>query len=144
MDSVASRPGSRFSRPALSRNSQRRKTMYKTAFSLIALVPAALAAQVAVGASARTDTKADARVGKSTSASVASSASVDAEISAARAHGVPERPIRRRVAEGRAKGASEAQVAAAAQIGRASCRERVERGGVGGAWERSVDVGRGG
>jgi len=88
--------------------------MYKTAFSLIALVPAALAAQVAAGASARTDTKADAHVGKSTSASVASSASVDAEISAARAHGVPERPIRRRVAEGRAKGASDAQVAAAA------------------------------
>ncbi|HEY8175840.1 MAG TPA: hypothetical protein VIF32_09120 [Gemmatimonadaceae bacterium] len=89
--------------------------MFKTAFSLMALVPAALAAQVAAGASAQSHTKADARIGKGTSASVESSTSADAEISAARARGLPERPIRRRVAEGRAKGASDAQLAVSAR-----------------------------
>lgn len=89
--------------------------MLKRTLSLIALVPAALAAQVGAGASAKTQTQADAQLGKSATAGVATSASVDAELSAARANGTPERPIQRRVAEGRAKGASEAQVAASAR-----------------------------
>jgi hypothetical protein len=88
--------------------------MLKTTLTLIVLVPAVLAAQAAGSASVQSNTKADAHVGKSTNASVESSASADAEISAARRSGVPERPIRRRVAEGRAKGASEAQLAASA------------------------------
>ena len=52
--------------------------MFKTAFSLMALVPAVLVAQVAAGASAQSHTKADARIGKGTSASVESSTSADA------------------------------------------------------------------
>jgi hypothetical protein len=83
--------------------------------SFIALAPAALAAQVAGSASARVQAGADAQVGKSVSASAASSTTVDAEIAVARERGLPERPIRRRVAEGRAKGASEEQVALAAR-----------------------------
>jgi hypothetical protein len=89
--------------------------MFRTAMSLLVLVPAVLAAQAAAGASASSHTKADVHAGKRESASVESSASVDAEISAARERGLPERPIRRRVAEGRAKGASETQVAASAR-----------------------------
>ena len=88
--------------------------MYKTVFTLLAVVPSVLTAQVAGSASARSDTKASAQVGRGTSADVSSSASVDAELSAARQHGVPERPIRNRVAEGRAKGATEADLAASA------------------------------
>jgi hypothetical protein len=88
--------------------------MFKTTISLIALVPVALAAQVSAGASAQSHTKVGAQTGKSTNASVESSMSVDAEIAAARARRLPERPIRRRVAEGRAKGASETQLAASA------------------------------
>lgn len=89
--------------------------MFKTVLSLCMLVPAALAAQVTAGASARSQTNADARLGKSATVSATSSTSVDAEVAAARERGLPERPIRRRAAEGRAKGASEAQVAVSAR-----------------------------
>ena len=87
--------------------------MLKFTFSMIALVPAALAAQVTATSSTRAQVGADAQVGKSTS--VSASTSVEAEVAAARERGLPERPIRRRVAEGRAKGASEAQVTLAAR-----------------------------
>jgi hypothetical protein len=100
--------------------------MFKATFSLIALVPAALAAQVAAGASAQTQTKANAQAGSSSSASVESSASVNAELSAARERGLPERPIRRRVAEGRAKGASDAQLAASAHAMRVNLESAEE------------------
>lgn len=89
--------------------------MLKTVFSMIAFVPAALAAQVTASSSARAQTNADAHVGKSASVGAASSTSVEAELATARSRGLPERPIQRRAAEGRAKGASEAQVAIAAR-----------------------------
>jgi hypothetical protein len=107
--------------------------MFKTAISLIALVPAALAAQVSAGGSAQSQTKVDARVGKNTNAHVESSTSVDAELAAARARHLPERPIRRRVAEGRAKGASDMQLAASAHSMRANLES---------AAEAMVDAGR--
>ena len=68
--------------------------MFRTAITLLAFVPAALAAQ--------------------TTASATSSMTVEGEVAAARAWRLPEEPIRRRVAEGRLKGASEAQLALAA------------------------------
>ena len=90
--------------------------MLKSALSLMVLVPAVVAAQASVGASAQTQTQtsASAQVGRS-NASVESQTSVEGEIAIARAHRVPDRPIRRRAAEGRAKGASEAQMAASAR-----------------------------
>ena len=88
--------------------------MLKSALSLMVLVPAVVAAQASVGASAQTQTSASAQVGRS-NASIESQTSVEGEIAIARAHRVPDRPIRRRAAEGRAKGASEAQMAASAR-----------------------------
>jgi hypothetical protein len=69
--------------------------MFRT-LTLMAIVPAALLAQ------------------SQTSASAATATSVEAEIAAARAWRLPEGPIVRRVEEGRAKGATEAQLAIAA------------------------------
>lgn len=91
--------------------------MFRFTVSMIALVPATLAAQVAGSgnASARASVGADAQIGKSAHVGATSSTSVEAEVAAARKRGLPEHPIRRRAAEGRAKGASEAQIALAAQ-----------------------------
>jgi hypothetical protein len=114
--------------------------MIRTAVSLIALIPAVALAQ-AVGASGQAKAKTEAQVGSS---SVTSATTVDAEIAAARTRGLPERPIARRVAEGRAKGATEAQQAASAhqlrvsmesaaevmeKAGRTPSGDEIERGG---------------
>jgi len=89
--------------------------MHKTAYSLVLmLAPAMLAAQVSGTATATTNT--NARVSTpAAQADAQSSASVDAQLALAREHHVPEQPIRRRVAEGRAKGATETQLAASAR-----------------------------
>jgi hypothetical protein len=88
--------------------------MYRIAFSLaIALAPAALSAQVS--ARAQSQAHADAQVKSNSGTQASASTSVDAEVAIARERGLPARPIQRRAAEGRAKGASEAQVAAAAR-----------------------------
>lgn len=93
--------------------------MHRIALSLvIALTPAALAAQTS--ARAQSQANADAQVKTSSGAQASASTSVDAEIAVARERGLPTRPIRRRAAEGRAKGATEAQVAAAARRMRAN------------------------
>src|SRR5262245_33164483 len=112
--------------------------MIRTALSLIVLVPAVAIAQVAGGASSQSTTKAQTAGG-----SVELSTSVDAEVTAARAKGLPERPMTRRVAEGRAKGASEAALASSArqlrlsmesaadvmaQAGRKPSADEIERG----------------
>ncbi len=85
--------------------------MIRKAISLIALIPAAALAQ-AVGASGQAKARTEAQAG---SGSVATATTVDAEIAAAHKRGLPERAINKRVAEGRAKGGSEAQVASSAR-----------------------------
>jgi hypothetical protein len=84
--------------------------MYKIAIIATVLAPALAAAQVT--ASAKSETATEARAGRS---SVQASSSVDAEVAIAKRRGLPTRPIERRAAEGRAKGAAEAQVALAAR-----------------------------
>jgi hypothetical protein len=86
--------------------------MNRTAFSLVlALTPVALSAQTS--ASAQSHTKADAEV-RTGSAQVSGFTSVDAEVGVARERGLPTQPIRRRAAEARAKGRTEAEAAMAA------------------------------
>ncbi|HEX7939740.1 MAG TPA: hypothetical protein VF483_12210, partial [Gemmatimonadaceae bacterium] len=82
----------------------------KHAAVLATSLPLALGAQ-SVGASASSQTVASARMGNS---EANASMSVEGEMKLARAKGMPDEPIRRRVAEGRTKGASEAQMALAA------------------------------
>lgn len=77
---------------------------------LLSLAPAMLAAQ---SATATTTTTASADIPSSYSAE--SRASLNATFNAARGRDLPEQPIRDRIAEGRAKGASEGQVVLAAQ-----------------------------
>lgn len=84
--------------------------MYRIAMIAAVVVPALAAAQTTVSASSQTSARA--RAGQS---NAQASSSVDAEIAIARRSGVPTHPIRRRAAEGRAKGATEAQVALAAR-----------------------------
>jgi hypothetical protein len=87
--------------------------MHKIAFSLvIALTPAVLSAQAS--ARVQSSTKADAQIKSNSGTQASASSSVDAEVAVARDRGLPTQPIRRRAAEGRAKGATEAQVTAAA------------------------------
>jgi hypothetical protein len=95
--------------------------MRKIAMSLaLTLAPAALLAQVQARAQSQTSADAAVNAGPQTTASTSTSASVDAEIAVARKRGLPERPFRRRAAEGRAKGASEAQIALAMRSLRAN------------------------
>jgi hypothetical protein len=105
--------------------------MKRIAISLaLALVPATLLAQVQGRAQSQTRAEGEVKSGSHTSASTSTSA--EAEIAIARERGLPERPIRRRVAEGRAKGASEAQIAMAASALRANletAHETMVRGG---------------
>ena len=84
--------------------------MYRTAMIAAVLVPTLAAAQATVSASSQASARAQA--GRN---NAQASSSVDAEIAIARQSGVPTNPIRRRAAEGRAKGAAEAQVALAAR-----------------------------
>ena len=87
--------------------------MYKVALSL-ALLPAALFAQSVSGsAQASTTTRANVST-PAASANASAHASADAEIAAARSRGLPVAAMEHRVAEGRAKGASDAQLAASA------------------------------
>jgi hypothetical protein len=96
--------------------------MRKTLMAVLA-VPVILAAQGGGGAT--------------TSARIASlrsgrSMSVDGEIIAARRRGLPDEPIRRRVEEGRANGASEGQLAIAAHRMRVTMEAGVEAMAAGG------------
>jgi hypothetical protein len=94
-------------------------SMKKFAISVaLVLTPAALLAQVQTRAQSQARADADVKAGSHTSASA--STSVDAEIAVARDRGLPERPMRRRAAEGRAKGASDAQIALAVRALRAN------------------------
>lgn len=77
----------------------------------LALAPAVASAQGSVQAQSSTSTSASVRSERALSADA--QATVDANIRVAREHQLPEEPIRQRVAEGQAKGASDAQVAAA-------------------------------
>src|SRR5687767_14199640 len=85
-------------------------TMYRIAMIAAVVVPTLAAAQTTVSASSQAS--AQAQAGKS---NAQASSSVEAEIAIARRSGLPVNPIRRRAAEGRAKGATEAQVALAAR-----------------------------
>src|SRR5688572_17866543 len=92
--------------------------MNRIALSLVlALTPAALAAQVSARAQANSKTDVAAKTG-ATQATV--STSVDAELAVARERGLPTEPIRRRAAEARAKGRTEAQAVMAASRMRAN------------------------
>ena len=93
--------------------------MLKTTIALLTVAPMALFAQTSARASAHASSSTQASVGR-TEAGVNTSTSVDAEIEIARKRNLPERPIRRRAAEGRVKGATEAQVALAARQARLS------------------------
>jgi hypothetical protein len=77
---------------------------------MLLLVPAALAAQVGAQAQA----SAAARFGAPSGFSADGSARLDTIYAEARARHVPQEPIARRVAEGRAKGASEGAIIASA------------------------------
>src|SRR5688572_8929037 len=88
--------------------------MLKTTIALLTVAPIALFAQTSARASAQASSSTHASAGHS-EAEASTNASVDAELAIARKRNLPERPIRRRVAEGRAKGATEAQLAFAAR-----------------------------
>lgn len=92
------------------------------AMVLAASVPFVLGAQ-GVGASASSQTVASAKMGKT---EANASVSVEGEMKVARNKGMPDEPIRRRVAEGRTKGASEAQLALAARRVRLTMEGGVE------------------
>ena len=108
----------------------------------VALTPAALTAQ-SVQAKGQARTSANATAGET---SAQSATSVDAEIAIARRKQLPEERIRRRVAEGRAKGASEAQLALAASRVRANleaAHEAMVRAGRSQPSDDEVDRGAG-
>lgn len=94
--------------------------MLKT-FTVLALVPAVLTAQ-AVGTSS--SASANAQYGK-TGVGVQGTTTVEAELELARTKQLPEEPIRRRVAEGKAKGANDAQLAEAARKARVTMETTV-------------------
>src|SRR5262245_7003615 len=94
-------------------NSTGGRSMKRTALTVaMTLVPAVLAAQQG-SASAASQTNVNASIPAKYSAE--SRAKLEASIQAARAKDLPEEPMQRRIAEGEAKGASEAQVVAAVQ-----------------------------
>ena len=85
--------------------------MYRSAMTvMLAMTPAILLAQTSARASANGSTQARVNGGGANATT-----SVDAEIAIAKQKGMPTQPIRRRAAEGRAKGAADAQVALAAR-----------------------------
>lgn len=109
---------------------------------VLALTPAVLFAQTSARAQAQSSTTAEAKAGN---AQATSATTVDAEIAVAHERGLPTQPIRRRAAEARAKGHTEAQAVIAARRVRANLEaahdamvragreeprdEEVERGG---------------
>ena len=105
--------------------------MTRNLMAVLTLVPAVLTAQ-ASGASTSTRNYASAR-------SSGGSMSVDGEILAARRHGLPDEAIRRRVAEGRANGVSELQLAVTAHRMRVTMEASVEAMAAGGHARPSSD-----
>lgn len=86
--------------------------------TVLACVPAILAAQQGSASSqtqASAQASAQANVSVPSTFSADSRAKIDAAFQAARAKNLPDEPLRQRVAEAQAKGASEAQVVAAVQ-----------------------------
>lgn len=95
-----------------------------TLVAALVIAPAALFAQANVQTNTQANVQANARVDAGAQGSAASPSSrlsadaqsqVEANIKVARERRLPEEPIRKRVAEGQAKGASEAQVVAASK-----------------------------
>lgn len=87
----------------------------------LSLVPTVLVAQAAgssqerVKSEAKVETKAEGQTSVPTGFTAESRARLEATFSVAREKGLPEEPIRNRMAEGRAKAASEAQIVTAAE-----------------------------
>jgi hypothetical protein len=86
-----------------------------TLAAALVLAPALAHAQSGAGVQVQSQTQveASAKSRGESRLSAGSQAKVDADVRMARDHHLPEEPIRRRVAEGEAKGASEAQIVAA-------------------------------
>lgn len=86
-----------------------------TLAATLVLAPAVLCAQASAQVEAKTNANATsaAQAGGERKLSAEAQSTVDANIRIARERKLPEEPIRQRVAEGQAKGASDAQVAAA-------------------------------
>ena len=85
-----------------------------TIAAVLVFVPMIAQAQTGVQAQSQASVSAQARAPRpETRLSAESQSKVDANIRAAREHKLPEKPIRDRVAEGQAKGASEAEIVAA-------------------------------
>jgi len=96
------------------------------AVATLLVIPTGAAAQVSAEASASAEVQVQ---GEQRSAERSGSASAEAVVRATVEAGLPERPVRRTVAEGRAKGASEAEVVRAAlgtHARLATAREAVE------------------
>lgn len=85
----------------------------KTVIMVLSCTPALAFAQAGASASASAKAQADVTVPANYSASARGK--IEAAFSAARAKSLPDEPMRRRMAEGQAKGASDAQIAAAVQ-----------------------------
>lgn len=98
--------------------------MHKLAIPFVlALTPVVLAAQASGQAQASAKASTNAQVSANAggvSMSTSTSASADAEIALARKRGLPTKALENRVAEGRAKGASNAELASSAAKGRAN------------------------
>jgi len=109
--------------------------MLKRVFLLAVGIPALLSAQGA-GASASSQTVASAKIG---GGDANASMTVEGEMLLARRRGLPDEPIRRRVAEGRVKGAGEAQLAIAAHRVRVTMENGVEAMAKGGRTKPSDD-----
>lgn len=84
-----------------------------TLAATLVLAPSALFAQASVQAQSGVSATSAAQAGSDHKLSAEAQASVDANLRVAREKKLPEEPIRQRVAEGQAKGASDAQIAAA-------------------------------
>jgi len=86
-----------------------------TLAATLVLAPTAMFAQASVQAESKTNVHATsaAQAGSERKLSAEAQGTVDANIRVARERKLPEEPIRQRVAEGQAKGASDAQIAAA-------------------------------
>jgi hypothetical protein len=91
-----------------------KKLTFATAAATLVLVPALVHAQARAkgeaGVQVQSDANVDASAGSRSTLSASAQARVDADLRAARERDLPEQPIRRRVAEGQAKGASEASI----------------------------------
>jgi hypothetical protein len=94
--------------------------MRRSIILVLGLVPAGLTAQQSSGtgvgqSSAATETRGEARVEVQAGFSAEARARIEATLAAAREKNLPPEPIQNRIDEGRAKGASEAAITAAAE-----------------------------